>query len=78
MHNRQKQRPWLSQGTPVDASITVEVFIGASDRFGGKIVAMICRRARATMLWALHAYIFLSLGRATRPGMHTRRRRAAI
>jgi hypothetical protein len=26
--------------SPVDASITVEVFSGAADRFGGKIVTM--------------------------------------
>ena len=30
-------------GLPVDASIIVEVIIGASDPFGGKIAAMICR-----------------------------------
>jgi hypothetical protein len=33
----------VGQGAPVDASITVEVFVGASDRFGGKIAATICR-----------------------------------
>jgi len=33
----------VRRGLPVDASIIVEVLIGASDRFGGKIAAMICR-----------------------------------
>jgi hypothetical protein len=72
----------VGQETPMDASITVEVFLGASDRFECKIAAMInrpshrrdCgagRRACAGYdALALHAYILLGLRRATRPSMH--------
>ena len=40
----------VGQGTPVDASITVEVSAGASDRFGCKISAMINGRLIAEIV----------------------------
>jgi hypothetical protein len=67
----------------VDASINVEVFSGASDRFGGKIAAVMYRplvaesvplvgeRARTAMLRALPAQISYRAGAcATGPSMH--------
>jgi hypothetical protein len=33
----------VGEGTPVDASINVEVFSDTSDRFGGKIAAVMYR-----------------------------------
>jgi hypothetical protein len=72
----------------VDASINVEVFSGTSDRFGGKIAAVMYRplgaervplvgeRARTAMLWALHAHMSYSAG-AVRRGQACSRRRVA-
>ncbi len=37
---------------------------------------LVGEHARATMVWALHAYILLGLRRATRPSMHGPRRLA--
>jgi hypothetical protein len=44
-HMLNVQHP-VRQGIPVDAPIIVEVLIGASDRFGGKIAAKIWRPSR--------------------------------
>jgi len=41
-----------------------------------EIVVLVGEHARATMVWALHAYILLGLRRATRPSMQAPRRLA--
>jgi hypothetical protein len=82
--------PCRRSRTPVNASINVEVSVGASDRFECKIAAMINglliaeiavlvgERARATMVWVLHTYILLGVRRATRPSTHAPRRLATV
>ncbi len=64
--------PFRRSRNPVDASITVEVFIDASDRFGGKIAAMLCwpshRRDCDAGRRACAGYDALDAARAYPPG----------
>jgi len=43
----------VASRNPGDASTTVEVFTGASDRFEGKITAMMCRPGPACGAWPM-------------------------
>ena len=74
----------------MDASINVEVFSGASDRFGGKIAAVMYRPlvaewaagrracADGDALGAARPYIFLGLRRTTGQSMRAPRRWVAF